>query len=169
MLRGFIGCIRRWDKDNSRIGPGSGISCHDRSQTSDATSSRKADTILPLPDETIYVYRGVHAKHPAIAAARQGRVYPGNRNGTLTPQEHYNGGQSSVSQFTSWSYDYEVARGFAEDGVRMGIILRLRKSDPGPDDEWQWVDSPGEMSAEREVLLLGSRDDAEVIDGRRTY
>lgn len=124
---------------------------------------------MPPSEGITYVYRGVHAKHPVIAAARQGRVYPGNRNGTLTPQEHYNGGQSAISQFTSWSYDYEVALGFAADGVRMGVILMLPKSEPGPGDQWQWQESPGEMTDEREVLLLGSRDDAEVIDGRRTY
>ena len=119
-----------------------------------------------MPDPT-YVYRGIHGKHPALDAARQGIVFAADPNAQLTPGVHHAGMVSGRSQFTSWTYDLQVARRFARSKVPpgpLGIVLRLEKTEPQPGSEWKWKTSPGENGDEHEVLLQGRRMDAEVLE-----
>lgn len=59
--------------------------------------------------EAAYLYRGVHAGHPAMAAALHGLVVPGRLNGAVTAEEHNLGGLVQDSPFTSWTRRFEVA------------------------------------------------------------
>ena len=109
-----------------------------------------------------YVYRGVHPKHIKIADARSGIVTPGDPLGEMTPEEHNVLNESGCSPFTSWTYSLEVARRFAKRPARGGIVLRVTKDEPGPRDNWEWVDSPDQHN-EQEVLLRGVRIGLEVL------
>jgi RHS repeat-associated protein len=109
-----------------------------------------------------YIYRGVHANHPNLIAARRGSAVPGNRHGTATPEEHNLGGVSADSPFTSWTRDPNVAASHAlKEGPR-GVILRVPTGPPpkGASRSWQW--SP-DIYHEQEVLLRGIRHGAEVL------
>jgi len=109
-----------------------------------------------VPESPGSVYRGVHAGHPALAAALQGVVIPGKIDGTVAPEEHNRGDCSAISPYTSWTFDREIANSHADDFGPGGVILRLPKTEPKPGDTWSWVESP-DIYDEQEVLLRGER------------
>jgi hypothetical protein len=111
-----------------------------------------------------YLYRGLHAGHPALVEARMGMVRAAMPESTVTPKEHNLGSRSGRSPFTSWSRERMVAVEFAESaGCHGGLLLRVEDLPPGPDATWEWVESPDERS-ESEVLMRGFRMDAEVVE-----
>jgi hypothetical protein len=112
------------------------------------------------PDQ--FLYRGVHADHPALEAAKQGIVTPGDVNGTINAESHNLGGVSSESPFTSWTRDPEVARSFANGKGPGGVIPRLPVGAPPPGAAWSWEWSP-DAFGENELLLRGTRTGAEVL------
>ena len=109
-----------------------------------------------------YVYRGVHARHPEIEAARNGTVRPGNVNGTVTPEVHNGGGFAQDSPYTSWTRRLEVAQRNALKEGAGGVVLRLPVGAPPPGATWSWEWSPDSWF-EDEVLLKGIRTGAEVL------
>jgi len=121
----------------------------------------------PKAGET-FVYRGVNAKHPKLAAAREGRVEPGNVNGNVTPEIHNELGDNPAIQaespFTSWTHDPEHARAHATKSGPGGVVLRTPTGRPGPHDTWSWEFVWGVWGDEREVLLRGVREGLEVLD-----
>ncbi len=117
--------------------------------------------------EPKYLYRGVHANHPAVEEARLGHVYPGDPDGTITPAQHNVGGVSAISPYTSWTRNEEVARTHANDRGAGGVILRLAKTDSPDAATSSWVESPNELHWEEEELLLGYTLDAEVVYGKQ--
>jgi hypothetical protein len=127
------------------------------------TNRTSAIATNPQSDQPIYVYRGVHGKHPALQAARRGVVFPGDPKGSLTPEEHNIFDESAASQFTSWTYRLEIARTFAASRGPGGVILRLRLEASNANDTWSWEQSP-DFHHESEILLKGTRIDAEVIE-----
>lgn len=116
------------------------------------------------PDTTEYVYRGVHADHPEIEAARMGVVRPGNPNGLVTPDEHNIGepGTSADSPFTSWTFDLVIARAHANRYGPGGLILRVPYSPPPPGAGWSWQQSRDRLG-ESEVLMRGQRSGCTVM------
>lgn len=111
------------------------------------------------PEE--FLYRGVHAGHPAHAAAATGVVVPGNVHGKITPEQHNLGDFSADSPFTSWTHDVNVAIGFANSKGAGGLLLSLPAGASSPEDTWTWESSPDRW-LEQEVLLRGVRIGAEV-------
>ncbi|AJQ94751.1 RHS repeat domain-containing protein [Gynuella sunshinyii] len=109
-----------------------------------------------------YLYRGVHAEHPALEDAQKGIVKPANPLSNISPELHNQGGYSSASPYTSWSHDPEVARSFAKSRGEGGVLLRVPTGKPGPTDTWSWEFSIDEYY-EMEVLLKGERYGAEVL------
>ena len=109
-----------------------------------------------------WFYRGVHGRHPALAAARNGMVIPGSLTGTITAQLHNEGfpADLAVSPFTSWTVRRSVAEARASL-YSIGVLLRL-PAEPVSGPGWQWEGSPDEF-LEYEVLLRGIRMDAEVL------
>lgn len=116
---------------------------------------------LSRPPST-YVYRGVHADHPARASALNGVVVPGDVHGTITPEQHNLRDTSGTSPFTSWTHNRNVAIGFAKSRGRGGLLLVLPTGAPSAGDTWSWEASP-DAWLEDEVLLRGVRIGAEVI------
>jgi hypothetical protein len=116
-----------------------------------------------MNDETKFLYRGVHARHPAIEAARRGEVRPGKIDGTLSALEHDVGGLSGISPFTSWTRRLNVARFHSHQQGAGGVVLRVPCGSPDPGDTWQWVYSEGSYG-EKEVLLHGVRLNVEVME-----
>jgi len=110
-----------------------------------------------------FLYRGVHAGHPARASALNGVVVPGDINGTVSPMEHNIEDQSELSPYTSWTSNIDVARGFANSAGPGGVLLRVSTGSPGSRDAWSWEYSPDEWG-EDEMLLRGVRIDAEVME-----
>lgn len=111
-----------------------------------------------------FVYRGIHAGHPALADARQGRVVPGDlTNTTVTPAMQNAGGYAAHSPYTSWTHDLAIARDFANLHGPGGVVLRLPTDAPLPGADWAWVPSPDEYQ-EKEVLLLGIRENAAIME-----
>ncbi|WP_232435010.1 RHS repeat-associated core domain-containing protein, partial [Burkholderia ubonensis] len=109
-----------------------------------------------------YLYRGVHANHPAIDQARNGVVEPALKSGGVSASEHNEGGVSDKSQFTSWSRSEEIARWHANKSGLGGVLLRVPTGAPGKDDCWSWEMSD-DVFAEDEVLLKGRRTGIEVL------
>ena len=107
------------------------------------------------------IYRGVHARHPALAAALQGKAIPGNPNGKVTPEEHNRGGEQANSAYTSWTPNYAIARNYAQRYGPGGVILGLRTGTPQREDKWSFTWSPDEYG-EDEILLRGERSGATV-------
>lgn len=112
--------------------------------------------------ETQWLYRGVHGQHPMIAAARQGLVIPGDREGTITAEEHNLGAPDDLarSPYTSWSERKSVAQIHAAKR-KGGVVLRLPAT-PARGENWSWENSPDEFG-ESEILLKGVRIGAEVL------
>jgi RHS repeat-associated protein len=109
-----------------------------------------------------YLYRGVSANHPAIGAARRGKVVPGNRNGNITAAEHNAGGVSADSPFTSWTHNPSVAAHHASKDGPGGVILRAPAGSPPKGADWNWEWSP-DVYGEGEVLMRGTRSGVEVL------
>lgn len=109
-----------------------------------------------------YLYRGVHAHHPAIAAARRGEVHPANPHSSATPQEHNHDANPGDSPYSSWTASIEWARFHRDKTGPGGVLLRVPQGAPGPKDNWHWEYSPDEFF-EEEVLLHGVRMGVEVI------
>ncbi len=109
-----------------------------------------------------YLYRGVHAKPPAIDQARNGIVEPALRSGGVSASEHNEGGVSDKSQFTSWSRNEEIARWHANKSGPGGALLRAPTGAPTKNDCWSWEMSD-DVFGEDEVLLKGARSGIEVI------
>jgi hypothetical protein len=112
--------------------------------------------------ETSYLYRGVSAGHPAIDAARQGRVIPGNLNGTVSAEAHNLGGQAANSPFTSWTRDPAIAATHASKNGPGGAVLRVPQGAPSAGATWSWAWSP-DVWGESEVLMCGVRNGVEVF------
>jgi hypothetical protein len=89
-------------------------------------------------EEEVTIYRGVHCQHPALAEARAGAALPGDVNGSVTPEQHNDGGYSERSPYTAWTTRKEVADYYARRRTGgSGVILTktVRRSDliPSPD------------------------------------
>jgi hypothetical protein len=117
-----------------------------------------------LSIKTADVYRGVHAKHPMLEAARRGIVIPGNENGSVTPEEHNYGLRLDESPYTSWSYSLEEAHRHGADWGAGYVVLKLNTGSRGERTNCAWERSP-DIFGEEEVLLRGVRIDCEVIFG----
>ncbi|WP_277743984.1 RHS repeat domain-containing protein [Leptospira stimsonii] len=109
-----------------------------------------------------YLYRGVHAKHPALNAAKKGNIVPGNSQGSITTEMHNGGGYSAKSPYTSWTDDINVAKEHALKSGKGGVILRVEKGAPEKGATWKWESSPDKFS-ESERLLKGTRSGADVL------
>ncbi len=107
-------------------------------------------------------FRGVHAKHPALDAAKEGRVVPGDIHGTVTPEEHNAGGAADRSPYTSWSTEWDIVVSHADKQGPGGVILWVPRRPPPPGATWHWEWSPDEYG-ESEVLMHGTREGAGVI------
>lgn len=110
-----------------------------------------------------YLYRGVHAGHPALYLAKRGIVRPGKQGSTMTPEEHNDLGLSELSPFTSWTRSRRVATWFARSRGPGGVLLRVPEGSPSEEDEWHWEYSPDEYG-EEELLLYGVRLGVEVLE-----
>ena len=110
-----------------------------------------------------YLYRGVSASHPELAAAKKGSVIPGNVNGTVTPEAHNLGGVADKSPFTSWTREVDVAIEHASKGGPGGVVLRVPTGAPPPGASWSWELSP-DVYSESELLLRGIREGVEVFN-----
>jgi len=109
----------------------------------------------------LYLFRGVHARHPALAEALRGRAVPGDIRGRVTPEEHNRGDVSDVSPYTSWTTERDVAEYHARSFGPGGVILILSSAGPEPNDAWAWERSP-DIFEEQEILLRGPRSGATV-------
>jgi len=113
------------------------------------------------PDQK-YLYRGVHANHPALDDAKKGIVKPAKPESNISPELHNQGGYSSASPYTSWTHDEKIAKQFANSQGDGGVLLRVPQGKPMPDDNWSWEFSMDEYF-EMETLLKGPRSGAEVL------
>jgi hypothetical protein len=116
-----------------------------------------------MSDGTKFLYRGVHARHPALADARKGIVRPGSPDGTISAREHNSGGLSALSPYTSWTRKLNFAQLHASQHGPGGIVLRVALGGPPPEATWKWVYSD-DAYGEDEVLLRGIRLDVEVME-----
>jgi hypothetical protein len=109
-----------------------------------------------------YLYRGVHANHPQIAAARVGIVIPGRIDGLISPEDHNRGFLEHQSPFTSWTDDRKFAESIRDIYGPGGVLLRVAEEAPLPGDTWSWEGSPDKY-LERERLMRGVRIGIEVV------
>ena len=109
-----------------------------------------------------FLYRGVHALHPALADARRGIVRPADVDSTLSAAEHNLGGYSDRSPYTSWTSDEAIALEHAQWNGSGGILLRVPSGSPEKGDDWSWEFSP-DIYFEDEMLLRGIRLNVEAI------
>ena len=118
---------------------------------------------LARPDaaEVTFLYRGVHAHHPALPDAMRGKIVPGNIHGAVTPEQHNRGNVSDLSPYTSWTTERDVAEYHARRFGPGGVILRLPSVGPEPHVASSWEPSP-DIYEEHEILLRGSRTGATV-------
>jgi RHS repeat-associated protein len=135
-----------------------------------AAAKAEAPPPSPPPAESPsqqYLYRGVHAEHPALDEAKRGRVVPGNPNGTMTPEQHqagaFEGFSSADSPFTSWTHEPGVAARFATERGPGGVVLRVPLGPPPEGATWRWEPFLGDDFFESERLLRGVREGAEVL------
>lgn len=114
-------------------------------------------------EQTSYLYRGVHAGHPAMEAALQGRVVPGNISGSVSAEAHNLDALNVVnSPFTSWTPVLSIAQNNALKAGPGGVVLRLPVGPPPAGAPWSWEISP-DVWGESERLLRGVRNGAEVM------
>jgi hypothetical protein len=125
------------------------------------SAPNRAAIQVGVQESAYFVYRGIHAQHPAFGAALEGRAVPGNPLGAVTPELHNDGGHQADSPFTSWTHNYDVARRAALRFGPGGVILRLPVGAPEAGEAWSWVYSPDEFW-EDEILLRGVRSGATV-------
>ena len=109
-----------------------------------------------------YLYRGVHARHPAIEEARRGVVRVASPNSPMSAEEHNLEGIVEQSPFTSWTRDRTIAEARARSNGSGGVLLRVSEGSPGATDQWKWEYSP-DVYGEQEVLPRGVRMGLEVI------
>jgi hypothetical protein len=109
-----------------------------------------------------FLYRGVHALHPALADARRGIVRPADVDSTLSAADHNAGGYSDRSSYTSWTSDEATALKYAQSNGSGGILLRVPRGSPEKGDDWSWEFSP-DTYFEDEMLLRGVRLNVEAI------
>ncbi len=88
--------------------------------------------------DEVTLFRGVHCQHPALAEARAGQAVPGNINGTVSPDQHNDGGYSDQSPYTSWSTrkviaDYYARRFTGGNGVILTKTVERTEQIPSPD------------------------------------
>ncbi|WP_157359670.1 RHS repeat-associated core domain-containing protein [Caldimonas brevitalea] len=114
-----------------------------------------APKCCPCP-ESGHLYRGVPAKHPAIADARRGIATPALEVGGASAQEHNEGGHSGRSPYTSWSRQKSIAEWHANKDGPGGILLSAPFGAPKDGDCWSWEFSD-DVYGEDEVLLKGKR------------
>jgi len=110
-----------------------------------------------------YNYRGVHAGHPAMAEALQGKVVPGNIHGKTTVQMHNADIGLADSPYTAWTPKLDYAREMAQRMGAGGIVLRVPLGPPPPGATWHWEASDDEFG-ESEVFLHGIRFNVEVFE-----
>lgn len=110
-----------------------------------------------------YLYRGVHAKHPALHDAQKGVVRPAVPDSEISADEHNRGFVSGISPFTSWTPDIERAVWHSNKSGPGGVLLRVSAGAPAPDDTWSWEYSRDQYF-ESEVLMRGVRLNVEVIE-----
>ena len=110
-----------------------------------------------------FLYRGVHALHPALADARRGIVRPADVESTLSAAEHNRGGFSDRSPYTSWTSDAAVARLHAQRNGPGGVLLAVPFGSAESGEDWRWEYSPDSW-LEDEILLHGIRLNVEVTD-----
>ena len=110
-----------------------------------------------------FLYRGVHARHPARNSALAGVVIPGNIHGLVTPEQHNTEDVSFASPYTSWTTNIDVARTFAASRGAGGVLLRVVADAPASNDSWSWQHSL-DLWGEDEILLRGIRIGVEVIE-----
>lgn len=112
-------------------------------------------------DTTKYLYRGVHAGHPAIDAAHAGTVIPGRVNGTVSAAAH-NADALNVakSPFTSWTSNLSVAETNAMKAGQGGVILRIPYLPNQQKGLWQ---ASPDIFQESEILMRGIRHGLEVM------
>jgi hypothetical protein len=123
----------------------------------------KGKHCVEAPSETRYfLYRGVHANHPALVEAKRGTVIPGNIHGSVTPRDHNHGSVAALSQYTSWTTDRSKAEFHARKFGPGGVLLAFPIGSAQPGDSWSWEWSP-DVYGESEVLLHGTRTGATVI------
>ncbi|RYH63584.1 MAG: hypothetical protein EON54_07840 [Alcaligenaceae bacterium] len=127
-----------------------------------ALSATARASEIAVATEANYVYRGVSAGHPVLDAAKQGRVVPGNVNGTVSAEAHNLGGQAANSPFTSWTRDPAIAATHAGKGGPGGVVLRVPQGAPSAGAKWSWEWSP-DVWGESEVLMRGIRSGVEVL------
>lgn len=72
-----------------------------------------------------YLYRGVHAGHPALEEARAGIVRPAKLDSNVSAEEHNFGWVSAASPFTSWTHDRQRAIWFRDRHGPGGVLLRV--------------------------------------------
>ena len=85
-----------------------------------AAATRAAKSVGGASDEMVTVFRGVHAEHPQLANAVQGKAVPWG--GHSNPVLHNMGDNASV--FTSWTTDYSTSVNFATGNGPGGVVLR---------------------------------------------
>lgn len=115
-----------------------------------SAQSGQASSVSVAAETETSLYRGVATHHPGYEDAVQGVARP--RGGPASALEHNLG--DTRSEFTSWTTDPEVARGFAGNGV----VLRV----PMSSVRGQVVRSP-DYFGESEVLLRGPVHGGEVL------
>ena len=111
--------------------------------------------LTPLP-ESGHLYRGIHAKHPALPDAKKGIARPARESGGASATEHNAGGTSSNSTFTSWTDDIDIARSHANKEGPGGVILSAPYGAPKAGEKWNFEISD-DVYFERERLINGTR------------
>lgn len=110
-----------------------------------------------------FLYRGVHARHPAIEAARNGTCRPGDATGLVSAQLHNAGSLSHLSPYTSWTRSLSIAGSFAARQGSGGVILRAEEGSPPSGAPWRWEYSD-DVWGESELLLWGVREGLTVLE-----
>jgi hypothetical protein len=103
-----------------------------------------------------WLYRGLHAGHPAFSEAVKGICAPGDPAGTITPRRHNDGGAQAISPYTSWTRVRLVAVKFADRFGPGGVILVASAGASTDPSSWRWEASDDDWW-ENEVLLWGTR------------
>jgi hypothetical protein len=83
-------------------------------------SSTAPRAVAGAGDEMVTVFRGVHAEHPQLGNALQGKAVPWG--GHSDPVLHNAWDNRSI--FTSWTTDQATAVRFATDNGPGGVLLR---------------------------------------------
>ncbi|WP_229417965.1 RHS repeat-associated core domain-containing protein [Pseudoduganella buxea] len=124
-------------------------------RTQRRAQAEQAPQCCPCP-ESGHLYRGVAAKHPAIADARRGIATPALETGGATAKAHNEGGHSGQSQYTSWSRRKSIAKWHANRDGPGGVLLSAPFGAPKEEECWSWEFSD-DVYGEDEVLLKGRR------------